>query len=110
VFEALDGLSQAVPLDDLVRLSRIVAEQRRAELNTRKLEALLTRAEASNNRRGSADDNPSTEAQSKRRTPTSPEELPAHFNAMVRRLYGVTIADDSENPTTDTPPQSEPAV
>jgi hypothetical protein len=128
VFEALDGLSQAVPLDDLVRLSRIVAEQRRAELNTRKLEALLTRAEAKSSRKGTANANPNTggnpsidantsidtntsiDPQTSRRQPTHPEELPAHFNAMVRRLYGVTIADDSENPTTDTPPQSEPGV
>lgn len=85
VFDALDGLSLAIPMnDDLVKLSKIVAEQRRAELNTRKVEL------ADNALRAGEDEAEDDDFETRR--------LPAGFGKIVRQVYGASFADDVEPP------------
>lgn len=91
VFEALDGLSQAIPLDDLVKLSKVVAEQRRAELNSRKVELAGRALNAGNHA-------PGTGASGADETPADFDSrtLPANFGEVVRRIYGASFAEDVE--------------
>jgi len=81
VFEALDGLSQALPLDDLVKLSKVVTEQRRAELSARKLAA--ADGEPAQKRK------PAGEA-----AELAQRKLPPNFGDVVRQIYGTSLAND----------------
>lgn len=93
VFEALYGLAGMVPIDDLVKLSKVVAEQRRAELNLQKLEAT-----ANPSRRGGKHKR-NAEKFRTQRLPELPEfadidDLPTEFQDIVRRLYGMSFTTD----------------
>jgi len=100
VFEALDGLSQAIPLDDLVKLSKVVAEQRRAELNTRKLEEGIasgridTGRPAGGGARGARSDGPRGNGQVPEGDDFATRRLPANFAEIVRQIYGTSLAGD----------------
>jgi hypothetical protein len=69
VFELLDSFSATLPVDDLVRLSKIVAEQRRAAASA---------ARASGSR------------PSARRTSACKAADPKAFSALIEELYGVS--------------------
>ncbi len=79
-FEVLDGLSQTIEVDDLVKISKVVAEQRRAELNHRKLQMVGEAAD------GQANSNGDIESRDL--------ELPESFGEIVRQIYGTTLAAD----------------
>lgn len=100
VFEALDGLSQAIPLDDLVKLSKIVAEQRRVELNTRKVDPDARRAR-------NGDRPPPAESE-----PDEPQTrgLPAHFGEIVRQIYGASFAEDVDGGASQDGTAAQPAT
>ncbi len=85
-FEVLDGLSQTVEVDDLVKISKVVAEQRRAELNHRKLQlaADLTTERTCETSRSADGESGDTET----------IELPESFGEIVRQIYGTTLAAD----------------
>lgn len=80
VFSMLFDLSQAISTDELVKLSRIVAEQRRAEIAARKVEI---GSRAGKRRRGKLD------------SKTGAGRLPESFGDIVRQVYGVSISDSS---------------
>jgi len=85
VFAALFDLSQAIPTDELVKLSKIVAEQRRAETGARKVVSTVdgaTRSGAKAPVHGSD-------------TPGRGRELPESFGDMVRQIYGVSVTDSA---------------
>jgi hypothetical protein len=84
-FEVLDGLSQSVEVDDLVKISKVVAEQRRAELNHRKLQIVGDAAEARSKR---------SRAGSNSDEGTDDCTLPKSFGKIVRQIYGTTLAAD----------------
>lgn len=95
VFEALHGLSQAVPLDDLVKLSKVVAEQRRAEQSARKVESAdgsTAVAAAGSGVRRVVENHDGARggegARAKRR-------LPANFGTVVQEIYGASLAGDA---------------
>ena len=94
VFEALDGLSQAIALDDLVKLSKVVAEQRRAELNSRKVELAGRALSAGEAGSGSTVASEACTAESE--ASFDSRTLPANFGEVVRRIYGASFADDVE--------------
>ncbi|MCA9253782.1 MAG: hypothetical protein R3E58_17920 [Phycisphaerae bacterium] len=79
-FEVLDGLSQSVDVDDLVKISKVVAEQRRAELNHRKLQMAVDAADAGAHSNGDVG--------------PRDVELPDSFGEIVRQIYGATLASD----------------
>ena len=93
VFLALDGLSQAVPIDDLVKLSKVVAEQRRAEASSRKVEQGVSPAQGDRKRRGI------------KSRPTDADDfdirrLPPNFGETVRQIYGTSFAGDVQSKKT----------
>lgn len=79
-FEVLDGLSQTIEVDDLVKISKVIAEQRRAELNHRKLQLVDDAASSHANRNGDAE--------------SRDIELSESFGEIVRQIYGTTLATD----------------
>ena len=87
-FEVLDGLSQTVEVDDLVKISKVVAEQRRAELNHRKLQ-LAADLTTERTRKTSRSRSTNGESDDPRDI-----ELPESFGEIVRQIYGTTLADD----------------
>lgn len=90
-FEVLDGLSQTIDVDDLVKISKVIAEQRRAELNHRKLQLeIADEKEAPRSRAPQANKNG--------RAATGDYTLPDSFGEVVRQIYGTTLATDIENP------------
>jgi len=86
VVDTLEGLTSALPLDELARLSRIVAEQRRAEMTSRKLEGAGGCSGAASARRDAE-------------SPVGIPRLPARFREMIRELYGVSIDDGLKSST-----------
>jgi hypothetical protein len=91
VFEALDGMAQGLPLDDLLKLSRVVAEQRRAE-------SLMTRSAA----KPKAFRTKAAQAKQDAAHPTG--TLPPQFAQIVERIYGANLADDvNAKPETEQP-------
>ncbi len=95
-FEVLDGLSQTIEIDDLVKISKIVAEQRRAEMNARKLQLVDESAEA-DAKRSRAGAN-GTGANGTGAAGIGSRELPESFGDIVRQIYGTTLADDLNGP------------
>lgn len=87
-FEVLDGLSQTIKIDDLVKISKIVAEQRRAEMNSRKLQVVDDEAAEANSKRSCAGANGTASVEIENR------ELPEAFGDIVRQIYGTTLAAD----------------
>jgi len=79
VFDVLDGRDSALPLDDLAALSKIVAEQRRAETQASELQCKT---------RDNADGEPGGSAVDRGRS------LPDDFGELVRRLYGTNLQAD----------------
>lgn len=100
VFEALDGLSQSIPLDDLVKLSKVVAEQRRAELSTRKLEEGIAGSRPGTGKRsgGGARGAPSGGGRGSAQVPEGDDfatrKLPVDFAQIVRQIYGTSLTSD----------------
>ena len=100
VFETLDGLSQSIPLDDLVKLSKVVAEQRRAELSTRKLEEGVASSRIDTGKRagGGARGARSGGLRGNGEVPEGDDfatrHLPANFAQIVRQIYGTSLAGD----------------
>lgn len=86
-FEVLDGLSQTIEIDDLVKISKVVAEQRRAEMNARKLQ-LDADSEAVSSKKSHAGVNGTGSVGIENRA------LPEAFGDIVRQIYGTTLADD----------------
>ena len=107
VFETLDGLSQSIPLDDLVKLSKVVAEQRRAELSTRKLEEGIASGRLDTGKRSSdgARGVPSGGGHGNAQVPESEDfatrRLPANFAQIVRQIYGTSLASDVGSESAD---------
>ena len=79
VFDVLDGQQNALPLDDLAVLSKIIAEQRRAE--TQASELLYKGRDNTDGDSGGA-------------TAGRDRSLPDDFGELVRRLYGTNLQTD----------------
>lgn len=94
VFEALEGLSLAIPVEDLVKLSKVIAEQRRAELGSRKLESIGSDA-APRRRTAPAFRETSVESAD---ADFETRRLPARFGEIVRQVYGTSFAGDVTSP------------
>lgn len=86
VFAALFDLSQAIPTDELVKLSKIVAEQRRAETGARKAETAGGGAARRSSRKPQGHDLD---------TPCRNRALPESFGGMVQQIYGVSVTDSA---------------
>ena len=94
VFAVLFDLSQGLPVEQLTRLSRIVAEQRRAETSARKIQVAVGVVSARRSARGAVrsgpvSDDPASVA------PQGDRRLPESFGAIVRELYGVSVTNGS---------------
>lgn len=85
VFAALFDLSQAIPTDELVKLSKIVAEQRRAETGARRVESAVD---------GAARSGAKAHAHGSDTTGRG-RELPESFGDMVQQIYGVSVTDSA---------------
>jgi len=82
-FEVLDNLAESFDLDDLVKISKIIVEQRRAELNSRKLDSASE---------DSLDEPADVSGVGDRGMAN--RQLPEAFGDIVRQIYGATLADD----------------
>lgn len=80
VLEVMQGALSRMPLRRIAQVSRIIAEQRRAEVNSRKVDLALRVAGLS-----------AAAKSAKQRGEVRP--LPAYFDQMIRELYGVTLED-----------------
>ena len=93
VFEVLNGLSKAIPLKTLTVLSKIVADQRRAETAARKIAARRTASGKGNRFNDDRDGDGGGDGDGEREHAVS-RRLPERFGEIVRDIYGVTLVDD----------------
>ena len=83
VFDTLNGKETGIALDDLQVLSKIVAEQRRAETQASELQSKMPGAK---------------DAESGAAPSGAVRPLPANFGEVVRRIYGTNFQPDVGSP------------
>ncbi|MCB9866029.1 MAG: hypothetical protein H6816_05290 [Phycisphaerales bacterium] len=78
LFDALRGAVNALPLAKITRVSKIIAEQRRAETASRRVDLAVRLAALAQKGKGAAYDG-------------TLRPVPGYFDEMVRQIYGVGL-------------------